>query len=237
MDFQPVTRARLYQAVVQRIEEMVRSGELKEDDVLPSEHELMERFGVGRSALREALLALQQKGLVSTTNGERSRISRPDAARLIEALSGAASVVLATNKGVMEFQDARIFQEAAIAREVARMATREDIDRIEAALTENKNAIPDPSCFEKTDVAFHLEIARTLGNPLIAGLHEALTGWLSEQRSVALTNKGTMQRSYDFHEQIFAAIRDRNMDAAESKMREHLVEIKGLYWKARSSVN
>jgi GntR family transcriptional regulator, sialic acid-inducible nan operon repressor len=212
---------------------MVRSGELKEGDVLPSEQELMEEFQVGRSALREAFLALQHKGIIATSNGERSRISRPDAPKLIEALSGAACVILATDDGVVSFQDARIFQESAIAREVARKANKEDINRIGNALKDNERSIPDAISFEQTDVKFHLEIAKTLGNLLISGLHEALTGWLSEQRSVALMNKGTMERAFEFHSTIYAAIRDRDTDLAEKAMRDHLSEVKTLYWKAR----
>src|ERR1700710_2010592 len=134
MEVQPIIRRRLYQEVGERIEQMIRSGELSEGDSLPSERELMERFDVGRPAIREALLSLQQKGLLIVGNGERARITRPDAARVIGALSGAAQVYLAQDDGGRQFQAARLLFEAAIARAAARSATAADIARMQAAL-------------------------------------------------------------------------------------------------------
>ena len=212
---------------------MIRTGDLKEGSVLPPERELMETFRVGRPAIREALLSLQQKGLIAITNGERARVTRPDAQRLIEALSGAASVLLASTDGIRSFQAARLLFEPAIARDAARRATPDDIERIGRALADNRSALRDPEGFEQTDVAFHFEIAVTLGNDLITGLHRALSGWLAEQRRVALRARGASRRAFTFHERIFAAIEAHDPDAAEHAMRAHLGEVGVDYWKKR----
>jgi GntR family transcriptional regulator, sialic acid-inducible nan operon repressor len=229
--FQPVLRRRLYQQVAERIEHMIRDGELSEGEALPAERELMERFAVGRPAIREALLSLRQKGLIVLGNGERARVSHPDVDQLIDALSGAAGVYLAKEEGVRQFQAARRLFEAAIARQAARIATGDDIARMGKALEANRATRGDTAHFETTDVAFHLEIVRTVGNPLLTGVHQALTGWLTEQRSVSLTARGAEASAFGAHERIFAAIAARDSDKAESEMQKHLDSVAAYYWR------
>ena len=60
-----IRRRKLYEEVALRIEELIREEQLDPGDQLPSERELMATFGVGRSAVREALLSLQKMGLVT----------------------------------------------------------------------------------------------------------------------------------------------------------------------------
>jgi DNA-binding FadR family transcriptional regulator len=231
MEVQPIIRRRLYQEVGERIEQMIRSGELSEGDSLPSERELMERFDVGRPAIREALLSLQQKGLLIVGNGERARITRPDAARLIGALSGAAQVYLAQEDGGRQFQDARLLFEAAIARAAARSATAADIARMQAALDVNRAARGNVKAFETSDVAFHFEIVVTARNPLLTGVLQALSGWLTEQRRVSLTAPGAEAAAFAAHERILAAIVARDADAAEASMQAHLNDVSAFYWR------
>ena len=59
-----VRTSRLYEQIVQQIEESIVKGELKPGDQLPAERELAQRFGVSRTAVREAVKALREKGLV-----------------------------------------------------------------------------------------------------------------------------------------------------------------------------
>jgi DNA-binding FadR family transcriptional regulator len=231
MAFEPVLRRRLYQEVAERIELMIRDGDLPEGGSLPAERELMEHFAVGRPAIREALLSLQQKGLIVLGNGERARVTRPDADRLIGALSGAAQVYLSQDEGVRQFQAARKLFEAAIAREAARGATDADIARMEVALAANRAARGDVGAFQTTDVAFHFEIVRTAGNPLLTGVHQALTGWLTEQRSVSLTARGAEASAFDAHARILTAIAAHDPDAAEAEMQTHLDDVAALYWR------
>jgi DNA-binding FadR family transcriptional regulator len=229
--YEPVPRRRLYQEVADRIERMIKNGELPEGEALPSERELMERFSVGRPAIREALLSLSQKGLVLLSSGERARVSRPEAKRLMEALSGAVQVYLSKPEGVRHLQAARRLFEAAIAREAARIATRADVKRIQDALEANRAARGDLRAFEETDVAFHLQIVRTAGNPLLIGVHEALTGWLTEQRSVSLTARGAEASAFEYHQRISAAIAAHDPDTAEAEMGAHLDAVAAFYWR------
>lgn len=229
--FSPIPRRRLYQEVAERLEAMIRDGALAEGEALPSERELMERFGVGRPAIREALLSLQQKGLIAIGNGERARVVHPDAAKLIDALSGAARVYLGKEAGVRHFQGARLLFESAIAAEAARLASEEDLARIGAALEANRAARGNRALFQSTDVAFHLEIVRTTRNPLLVGVHQALTDWLTEQREVSLLAPEAEASALSCHERIFAALAAHDAEAAASEMRAHLTAVERFYWQ------
>lgn len=226
----PPIRRRLYQQVADHLERLIQDGALAEGVVLPSERELMDRFSVGRPAIREALLSLQQKGLVAVSSGERARVTHPDAERLIEALSGAAGLYLGKPDGVRHFQATRRLVESAIARDVAIHATDDDLAEVTLALEANRAALGDPKLFEATDVRFHSALVACTRNPLLIGMHRALAGWLSEQREVSLRNEGAERSAFAFHERIHAAVLARDGTGAEAAMREHLLAVEAFYW-------
>ncbi|WP_029030730.1 FCD domain-containing protein [Salinarimonas rosea] len=231
VELAPIRRQRLFEEVAARLQRTIVEGGLREGDPLPSERELTSRFQVGRATIREALLALEQRGVVTVSNGERARVARPEAGRLIEALSGAAGLYLAQPQGMRDFQAVRHMVERAIVRDVARAATPEDLDRIAAALEQNGRARGDRVRFRETDLAFHAEIVRTLANPLLFGTHEALSGWLAAQRAVCLEEEDAEARAFGFHQRIFAALVACDPDAAEAAMSEHLDDVARTYWR------
>src|SRR5262245_21134195 len=110
----PVKRRKVYEEVAQRLEDMMLSGALRPGDVLPAERELVETFGVGRSAIREALFALQRMGLVSIRNGERAYVTKPTPEVVVGELSGAVRHLLAQPEGARHMQQARTLHEASL---------------------------------------------------------------------------------------------------------------------------
>ncbi|MDF2621651.1 MAG: hypothetical protein K0S00_4310 [Xanthobacteraceae bacterium] len=231
MDIQPIRRRRLYQDVSDHLERMIREGRLREGEALPSERDLMEQFQVGRPAVREALLSLQKAGLVAVSNGERARVTRPDAQHFIGELSSAARVFLSGAEGIRHFQDARQTLEVALARHAARHVTAADIARIGGALERNRRALGDLEEFERSDVAFHFEIVLVARNPLFNGVHQAVVQWLTEQRDVSLQATRAKAEALAFHERIYEAIVAHDPDAAETAMQEHLQSVAAFYWQ------
>src|SRR5258707_13282860 len=123
----PIRRRKLYEEVSLRIQQMIDEGRYSPGDQLPAERELMEAFGVGRSAVREAMLSLQKMGLVTVSSGERARVTTPTANVLVNELSGAARLLLAQDGGIGRFQEARALFEIGLARLAAEKATADDI--------------------------------------------------------------------------------------------------------------
>ena len=77
----PIRRRKLYEEVAARIEAKIRAGGYEAGDSMPAEREIMERFGVGRSTVREALLSLEKMGLIAIRSGERARQLKPGETR------------------------------------------------------------------------------------------------------------------------------------------------------------
>ncbi|MGE0718879.1 MAG: transcriptional regulator NanR [Alphaproteobacteria bacterium] len=227
-----IRRRKLYEEVVDRLERMIHSGELQPGDQMPSERELMLRFGVGRPAIREALFAMQRMGLVVISNGERARVTQPTTETLVSELSGAARLMLSRPEGVRHFQQARCLFESAVAQLAARTATDADVDRLRAALEANREAIGHPERYEATDREFHFVLAQIPRNPIFVALHEAIIEWLTTQRRTVLRTPGIDRRSHRSHAAIFAAVEARDPAAAEAAMRRHLEATEAIYWGA-----
>jgi DNA-binding FadR family transcriptional regulator len=229
----PIRRRKLYEEVAERIEAMIHDGSFAAGAQMPSERELMETFGVGRSAVREAMLSLQRMGLVAVSSGERSRVLAPTAKALVGELSGAARLLLSQDGGVATFQQARALFEIGLARLAAQLATDADLARLRAALAANREAIGDHRRFQRTDVAFHYAIAEIPGNSIFISLHEAVVTWLTEQRAISGRLLGAGESAYAAHARIYEAVAAHDAQAAEAEMEAHLAAVVALYWKAR----
>jgi GntR family transcriptional repressor for pyruvate dehydrogenase complex len=231
-DVQPIRRRRLYEEIVEQLETLIVSGELTPGTQLPPERELVERFGVGRTAVREALFALQKRGLVTLSSGERATVVAPSAGALVSELASAVRYYLSGPSGMREFQDARAFFEVGLARHAAQHATPADLERLERALGNNADALGNHERFVDTDVAFHFVLAQIARNPIFVTLHTALSEWLRNQRSTSVGVAGSPDAAYQAHRRIYQAIASHDPDAAEREMRAHLGQVADFYWQA-----
>lgn len=233
MQFEIIARRKIYEEVRDFIAAEIIGGRLAAGESLPSERELMERFGIGRPAIREALLSLHQMGLVEVNNGERARVAQPSAKKIITNLSATARYVLSDAKGIRQFQDGRLHLEVSMVRLAAADATPEQLGRLERALENNKQAVGDRVKFEETDIDFHTEIVRISGNDLLIGLYQALRGWLAEQINTVVRVRGREKEAVQQHIAIYDAIMQRDRDVAEQAIRDHLQWVSNRYWLSK----
>ena len=228
-------RAKLFEQIAEALEGRIRGRELEEGAELPSERDLMKSFGVGRTAVREALFHLQRMGLVELKSGARARVVAPTPAAVMSSLAGSARYLLSDPGGMRHFQEARILFETGLARDAARLATDGDVAVLHLALEENRKAVGDIRRFEEADIAFHLAITRIPKNPIYTSLHAAIIDWLVDQRRVSLSYPGQNRVAYEAHAAICEAIAARNEARAAAAMREHLEQVMDLYWKVRGT--
>ena len=230
MTTEQIQRRKLYQEVLDRLLERIRSGEIPPGAHLPSERELMEFYGVGRPAVREALQALERSGIVEITHGERARVVIPTAGRLIEQLAGGARHLLHSQPDMLEhLKDARVFLEVGMARVAAERATDEDIAQLRQRLAEHRASVGKVEEFISRDMAFHREIARISGNPIFPAILEALFGWATEYYHPFVRAPGAEQLTLAEHARLVEAIATRDPQAAETAIREHLTRANELY--------
>jgi GntR family transcriptional regulator, sialic acid-inducible nan operon repressor len=138
---EPVQRRKLSQEVLDRLIEAISTAEFPPGSQLPSERELMAMIGVGRPSIREAMQSLQQMGLIKISHGERARVVNPTPDVIVDQISNAMIMLLATSpRGLDELKEARLWIEAALVRMATRNASARDLEALEASLRDLKEA-------------------------------------------------------------------------------------------------
>ena len=227
---EPIVRRKLSDEVFDRLERMITSGELKPGDEMPSERVLMERFGVGRPAIREAMQSLANMGLVNISHGERAKVQKVTARSIFRQVDLTAKIMLSQSTDSLEhLKSARIFFERGMAREAAGRAEAADIAALEETLKRQQAALEDPDAFIAADMAFHTRIAQISGNPIYTAVSEAMLGWLKEYHTEMLIWTGRENVTLTEHEEIIDCIRRGNPDEAEQAMIRHLERSRTLY--------
>ena len=220
---------RLSELVEEKLTGMIRGGEVEEGEALPSERQLMDLFEVGRPSVREALFALQRKGLVRLRRGGAPIVTRPEPQHLLRELSDVALEFIEQKGGAGHFEQARLFIETSIVRFAADNADARSLALLDEALAANGDALGKPAKFVKTDVAFHRALAECTGNPVLLSMHDAMVEWVILRRPPVADPDAQHRRSYTEHKAILAAIRARDGAAAAAVMQEHLERARRIY--------
>jgi DNA-binding FadR family transcriptional regulator len=225
-----IQRRKLYQEVLERLMERIHSGELPPGSQLPSERELMEQYGVGRPAVREALQAMERSGFVEIAHGERARVVDPTADRLIAQIAIGAQHLLRTKPAMLgHLKEARVLLETSTARMAAERATEEQIARLRLSIAQHRASMVNLEEFIERDMAFHREIADISGNPLFPSIVESMFKWAGEFYFTLVRAPGAEELTLAEHQRIVDAIAAHDGDAAAEAMRSHLMRANALY--------
>jgi DNA-binding FadR family transcriptional regulator len=227
---EPIVRKKLSDEVFLRLKALIESGELKAGDEMPSERELMERFGVGRPAIREAMQAMAGKGLVEISHGERAKVLQLTAKSIFHQVDLPAKLMLAGSSDSLEYlKTARIFFERGMVREAAEKATPKQISELRARLGKQSECLGNSEAFINADMEFHQYLAQISGNPIFAAVSEAMLGWLKAYHTDMLIWTGRENFTLAEHEEIISAIEKGDPDLAERAMIKHLERSRALY--------
>lgn len=183
----------------------ISAGELQPLEPLV-EADLMDRFGVGRPAVRVALVRLEQEGLVEREPNRSARV------RLVGP------------EEAQEIYEARILLETHAAGKAAEKATPSDIAELRSLIDEVA-ARRDAGLFSQAadlDTLLHRRILEIAGNRTIARMHDGLHGHLVRYRHRLRLEQESSQSSLDEHRHIIEALAASDSDAASTLMREHL---------------
>jgi GntR family transcriptional regulator, sialic acid-inducible nan operon repressor len=228
-----IVRLKLSEQVLERLRNMIVSGELKSGDKVPSERTLMERFGVGRPAVREALQSLHTQGLITITHGERSRVNELSAQTVLNQSDDVARLLLAAAPANLEhLKEARRMFELGIVRAAAAKANDDDIATLRAFLREQEGHLQNSKSiklFIEADMRFHTAIAEILDNPVITAVSGAMLGWLLEYHTSLLHWSGHEQITLNEHNQIIDALAANDPTTAVAAMESHLSRSQTLY--------
>jgi DNA-binding FadR family transcriptional regulator len=229
---EPIVRRKLSDQVFDRLKRLITSGELKPGDEMPSERVLMERFGVGRPAIREAMQSLANMGLVVISHGERAKVLELTARSLFKQVDLTAKIMLSQSADSLEhLKSARIFFERGMAREAAAKASASDIADLQLILEEQHDSLGHADEFISADMRFHTRIAEISGNPLYVAVSEAMLAWLKQYHTDMLIWTGKEKFTLVEHKEILSAIANNDVDGAEASVLKHLERSRALYSK------
>ena len=203
-------------------EEMIGRGDLPEGAPLPPEREIVETYGVSRTVVREAVQALANKGLVEARPRFRPVVRKPSFDSAFDAVETVIRRLLSEPEGVRNLFETRIMIEAALVRQAATEAKKEDLKALKDALAANGEAIDDSELFYRTDMAFHEVLYSIPRNPVLLAVHKAYTSWLAPQWSKMPRLPDRNRQNHKAHSAIYEAILMRDPDGAEAALRTHL---------------
>lgn len=222
--YKVVRTSRLYEQIVQQIEDSVLNGTLKPGDQLPAERELAQRLGVSRTAVREAVKALREKGLVEAYSGRGTFIT--DGTTHAARQSFDLMVKIGQQESSSHLAELRLILEPGIAAVAAARVQEEDLAAMREAVAVMERAQADPAAYIEADLDFHLALAEAAANPLILSLIDSIVGLLREQRIKIFNVEGGPQRGQVHHKRILDAMERHDSEMARNAMRAHLEQVR-----------
>jgi GntR family transcriptional repressor for pyruvate dehydrogenase complex len=227
VDFQAVKVARISDAIVTQIEDMILEGLLKAGERLPPERVLAERLNVSRPSLREAIVILESKGLLQSRRGGGTFVCDFARPSLTDPLLALLQAHPEMTGDVLELRHAL---EETAAFHAAQRATETDLRKIERCLRKLEEIYEAPNLDRErevqADVAFHLAIAEASHNlalvhvmrSLLDVLHNSITFNLDRIRENVRDHAEIRHQ----HGAMFEAIAAGEAEAAGQAAREHL---------------
>ncbi|MFF8816803.1 FadR/GntR family transcriptional regulator [Leucobacter sp. NPDC015123] len=219
MSLDPIRQSSLSDKVVERLRTEIVEGRWRVGERIPPEPELIADLGVARGTLREAIRALQYSGMLDVRRGDGT---------FVTARSEVPGALARSGGSIGDVLEARAAIEPQLARLAAERANEGDIERIAEALDYRALVTNEPPTREnaavwaQADAAFHEEVARAAHNPILFEIYAALLPRLRESVESAITRDGFSREDPRGHEEVLAAIRRQDPEAAGSSAAANL---------------
>lgn len=196
-------------------------GTIKIGDRIPSERELSEKLGIGRSTLREAIKVLAMMGLLEVRTGQGTFITGGSSD--MYAVPLAWSIII-SEKSIAELMEARLLLECEAAYLSTIRASDQEVNEIEKAFIGMKAACEDGSiqAFIDENVAFHLSIAKAAHNSVILQTLKAIRKLLEMWIKKVHLDIDTAQLTLSEHERVYRCIVNKDPEGAREGIRTHL---------------
>lgn len=216
-------RRPIAEQVAARIMGMIKSGNLKSGDRLPTEAQMTIAFGISRPPLREALKALTLMGVLASRQGGRYTVTDLSPSRLVAPFNTMLSVA---DYDVHQQFETRSVVDLELVRLAARRGTRDQLVRIHKLAVDGGAFHDDPVAFRLIDIEFHQAINDAAGNPLLSSLAQVLYDLGLDVRRMASEMPGVITKSVGQHILIADALLAGDGEAAATGYRSHLEHVR-----------
>lgn len=231
--FNSISSKKVYEQVIEQIQESILNGEIKKGDKLPSERELSEQMKVSRTSIREAVRVLETMGVIESKQGEGNFICTNIEKSLIEPLSMIFKLNDGTWQNVLELREMLELQTVKIA---AIKATKEDCEELKIIVEEMRKVTKENNnkkAIVSLDQKFHNKLAAISKNYLIESLFitssKLFEGFIEDAREKIIAAYWGEDVLFDKHNSIYEAVKSKNPNEAYEKMKEHMNIIRKSY--------
>jgi GntR family transcriptional regulator, transcriptional repressor for pyruvate dehydrogenase complex len=224
--YRHVQPVKLFEQIAEQIEKRILSGELRKGDRLPPERDLAEQFHASRTAVREAMKILAQKGLVEMRPGRGTTIIDGANEAMQDSIDLAMKLKLREVGGSDNLVEVREILETEIAALATLRATETEIAMMSEAVRIMDENLEDADAFIAADNRFHEALAIATQNALILILLNSIVNLLSEQRKLIFAVAGGPQRGQSHHRRILESVIKRDPETAREAMRAHLRQVR-----------
>ncbi|MCD4743508.1 MAG: FadR family transcriptional regulator [Desulfobacteraceae bacterium] len=222
--FKQVKQNRVFQDIVEQIQNAIFNNTLKPGNKLPPERELKEMFNTSRSTLREALRVLEQKGLIEIRSGVSGGVivKKIDADPMIESL---ALLVKSGSISLEHLSEFRIKLEGNLVELAAQRADNDDIQAMKDLLKQAKPFIKkqDWDGFLIIDKEMHTLLGKISGNSVFQfiqkTIHDNIHNYYDEYLPM---NKETATENYNDFQIIIKAIENKESKKASEQIMDHV---------------
>ncbi len=224
--FRAAKQNRIFEDVVEQIQQAIISGRLKDGDRLPPERELREMLHTSRSTIREALRVLEQKGLIQIKLGTGGGAVVKDVST--DTVTESLALLIQSQKvSVTHLAEFRERVEGEVAALAAQRAKAKDIKHLRQLLNEAKACVKQGSQatddFLQVDRELHFFIAQITGNPLyisiLKTIHDNIQRYF--ERFLIMTDK-RLEEDYQDLIEIVEAVENGNGERAQEVARAHV---------------
>ena len=225
MEIRPVRRNSVSEQIFEQLKEKIVSGELQPGEKLPSEHELCRLYNVSRTTIRQALANLSSLELIETRFGEGSFVKQSN---IGDVMSSLLKTIRLGKDSILEVIEFRQIIEPSVAKLACKKATDSDVANLRS-LYENMEQYRDNlPAFSRYDQDFHLAMAKISGNSHIVKIYDVISDVLNSAFDDIVTKCGSAA-GLKYHEPLLAAFEQRDCDAAQRIMQEHMDDMQQLY--------
>lgn len=210
-----IDRSSIAFQILERIKTALIRGELMPGDYLPSETELTQSLGIGKSSVREAIKMLQAIGIVEVRRGQGTIIRREPGEPLVDPMAFGMILARGMTRDVLEF---RGMFEPAYTQQAMIKATAEDHIRIRQSIDDMEAAIANGEQTSHHDVAFHRAILHATHNPMTIRVGETLLQLI--EAALETSMQVLPETALKDHKAIYAAFEMKDIPGVHAAIEE-----------------
>lgn len=222
----PISVLSVTDTVMERLETQIINGEIEEGEKLPSEEELAKQAGIGRRSMREALKALEMKGLITIRKGSGAFVVRNDFNNYLETLNRNVQAYLRLDRAKLRhLLQYRELLTGSIIGILTESPQPQVISRLRISISAQEAAYKSRSAgrYAKAHLDFHFEIINSVNNPIVTMMYTQVIKLLEPYMRKSAEVQKNMRSAIQEHKDIVAAMESGDTARAHYAFHSHLV--------------